>query len=325
MAEIWVIGEIKEGKLKKATFEILTRAKTLAAASGDTLCAVIAGSSTQTHAQEMALYGAQKIYCIENPALDNYLGEPHAQTISALIDHHKPSLILLASSIAGKDLAPRLCAATGAGLLSDCTDITITPDAGLTITRPVYSGKIIESRIFNCDIRMATIRPNTLPIDPPADSATPEIVNITPSPDTLASRIKHISAQKTGGGKIELTEARIVVSGGRGVGSAEKFSIIEDLASALNAATGASRAAVDAGWRPNNEQVGQTGKTVTPDLYIACGISGAIQHLAGMGGSKCIVAINADPEAPIFKIADYGIVGDLFKCIPILIEEIKKA
>ena len=221
----------------------------------------------------------------------------------------------------GKDLAPRISAKLGAGLVSDCTEVDV--DGGkLVAIRPVYAGKAFTKVVFKSDIQIACVRPN---IYAPAEAAAAgEVVKVDAAVD---SKTKVIDVQMAGAGKIELTEANIIVSGGRGTKDpkeANGWTLIEELAGTIGAAVGASRAAVDAGWRPHDDQVGQTGKVVNPTLYIACGISGAIQHLAGMSSSKCIVAVNKDPEAPIFGVADYGIVGDLFTVVPLMKDEFKK-
>ncbi len=321
MANILVIAEVKEGKLKKVTLELLSKGKELAAAAGGALEGCLVGSGVEALAAEMGQYGASKVYVADSGDLADYNGEAYANVTAKIIQDAAPGIVLVGASIQGKDLAPRLSAKLGAGLASDCTNISV--DGGsLVVTRPIYAGKAFETRTFSSDIQIASVRPNVLPVSDPDAGASAEVAKVDAAAGDVKTKV--LKTELTAGDKIELTEADIIVSGGRGMKGPENYAMLEELASLLNAAVGASRAAVDAGWRPHGDQVGQTGKTVNPNLYIACGISGAIQHLAGMSSSKCIVAINKDAEAPIFKVADYGIVGDLFKCVPILTEEVKK-
>ena len=320
MPNVWVIAEVKEGKLKKVTLELLSKGQELASKLGGSLEGVLAGSGVEGLAAEMGRYGASKVYVADDAALAVFNGEAYANVIAKLIEENKPQVVLIGASINGKDLAPRLSAKLGAGLASDCTEIGIA-DGKLTAKRPIFAGKAFASVAFKSDIQIATVRPNVTPVAEPKDSAA-EVVKATPAIGDVKSKI--VDTVMAAAGKIELTEANVIVSGGRGMKGPENYPLIEEMAKVLGAAVGASRAAVDAGWRPHSDQVGQTGKTVNPSLYIACGISGAIQHLAGMSSSKCIVAVNKDAEAPIFKVADYGIVGDLFNVVPVMTEEFKK-
>jgi electron transfer flavoprotein alpha subunit len=321
MANVWVIAEVKEGKLKKVALEMLSKGKELASQVGGALEGVLVGSGVEGLASEMAKYGASKVYVADDAALAEYNGEAYANVIGKLAEEQKPGVILIGASVNGKDLAPRLSAKLGAGLASDVVELGA--DGGkLTVKRPIYAGKAFASIKFKTDIQIATVRPNVNPVAAPNDGASAEVVKI--SADAGAVKAKIVDKQLSAGGKIELTEANIIVSGGRGMKGPENYKMLEDLAEVIGAAVGASRAAVDAGWRGHHDQVGQTGKTVSPTLYIAFGISGAIQHLAGMSSSKFIVAINKDAEAPIFKVADYGIVADLFTVAPIMTDEFKK-
>lgn len=319
--DVLVVAEAREGELKKATLEMIGKGVEISQALGGAVNAVLMGSGVSPLADTIGHYGVRKLYLADDPALENYTPEGYTKVLTDLIKETDPAVVLLAASTQGKDLAPRVAARLAVGLASDCTGIEVQ-DGRLLITRPIYAGKAMAKVVEETRPQMATARPNTFPAPQPDTSSTAEIENI--SVDTGDVRAKVIDLLKEAGKRVELTEADIVVSGGRGMKGAENFALLEELANILGAAVGASRAAVDAGWRDHSHQVGQTGKVVTPTLYIACGISGAIQHLAGMKTSKYIVAINKDPEAPIFKVADYGIVADLFKVVPILTEEFKK-
>ena len=322
MANVWVIAEVKEGSLKKVTTELLSKGVDLAGKAGGALEGVLLGSGVEGLAADMGKYGAAKVHVADSDALKDYTGEAYASAIAKLAEAEKPGIILIGASVMGKDLAPRLAAKLGAGLASDCTEVDV--DGGkLTVVRPVYAGKAMTTVAFKTDIQIASVRPNIYPVE--EKGAAGEVAKFDAEVGEVKTVIK--GQEMAAAGKIELTEAGVIVSGGRGAkdpGEANGWQLIEDLAGVLNAAVGASRAVVDAGWRGHGDQVGQTGKVVNPTLYVACGISGAIQHLAGMSSSKCIVAINKDPEAPIFNVADYGIVGDLFQCLPVMIDECKK-
>jgi electron transfer flavoprotein alpha subunit len=272
---------------------------------------------------ELAHYGADKVLVGDNEIFKNYSAEGYTKTIVAVAKNVDPEIILLPASSFGKDLGPRLAAHLNVGLATDCVKLKLE-NGTLHAMRPMYAGKILAEHQLLASPQIASLRPNNFPVLPPDTSKTAAVESITIplSAGDLKAVVKEFISGE--GGKIELTEADIIVSGGRGMKGQENYKILEELADVLGAAVGASRSAVDAGWRPHSDQVGQTGKTVSPNLYIACGISGAIQHLAGMSSSKCIVAINKDPEAPIFQRADYGIVGDLFEVVPKLTEELKK-
>lgn len=319
--DVLAVAEVREGELKKVTLEMIGKGAEIARALGGAVNVVLMGAGVSPLADTVGRYGVQKVYLADDPALENYAPQAYTKVLTDLIKEADPAVILLAASTRGKDLAPRVAARLGVGLASDCTGIEVR-DGRLLITRPIYAGKVIAKVMEETRPQMATVRPNIFPSPEPDTSSTAVVVNI--SVDIGDVRAKVIEMLKEAGERVELTEADIVVSGGRGMKGPENFALLEELADVLGAAVGASRAAVDAGWRDHSHQVGQTGKVVTPTLYIACGISGAIQHLAGMKTSKYIVAINKDPEAPIFKVADYGIVGDLFKVVPVLAEEFKK-
>jgi electron transfer flavoprotein alpha subunit len=322
---IWVFAEQKEGELRKVVRELLSEGRKLADALGEELSAVLLGQNVAELADILAQHGADKVYLAEDEQLKNYTTDGYTTVIAGLIKENEPSLFLLGHTSIGKDLAPRLAERVQAGLATDCIALSLE-DGQFNFTRPIYAGKAL-TKVTCPEARpvMATIRPNVLPLDPPQDGRKAEVISVAVKlePGSIRTLVKEIIKRSTG--RPELTEANIIVSGGRGMKDPENFKLLEDLADAIGAAVGASRAAVDAGWREQQFQVGQTGKTVTPTLYIACGISGAIQHLAGMSTSKFIVAINKDPEANIFNLADYGIVDDLFKVVPVLTEEFKKA
>ena len=316
MAEILVLVEHVDGTPKKVTFEMLTKARQLGEPS-----AVFVGAAGQaaTVTDKLGEYGAQKVYVAEGEDLVAHQTAPVAAVLAKVVADTSPAAVLLASSPAGKEVAARLAVRTGSGLLVDAVDI----DSDLVATQNAFGGATIVRSSVTTGVPIVCLRPNSTP--PEAAAATPSVVPVDVTlaeADQAARIVDHVVEEK--GGRPELTDAAIVVSGGRGLGSGEKFSVVEELADALGAAVGASRAATDAGWYPHQNQVGQTGKTVSPQLYVAVGISGAIQHRAGMQTSKTIVVVNKDPEAPIFSIADFGVVGDLHTVVPALTQEILK-
>jgi electron transfer flavoprotein alpha subunit len=315
---VLVIAEQRDGVLKKVAFEMLGVGAKLAGALGGNVEAALLGSGLGSLPDTLAQYGAAKVYVADDPALDRYSAEGYANTLAAFVGKIEPAAILLGATAMGRDLAPRLAAKLGVGLASDCTALEI--DGGrLLATRPIFAGKALAKVELNADPQMATVRPNVLPVPAPDASKTAVVEPVAAAVGDVRAKVVDIVG--AGEGEIDVAEANVIVSGGRGVGGPEGFAPVRSLAKTLKAAVGASRAAVDAGWIEHAHQVGQTGKTVTPNLYIACGISGAIQHLAGMKTSKVIVAVNKDPEAPIFKVANYGIVGDLFVVVPLLEKE----
>ncbi len=317
---VLVIAEQRDGILKKVSFEMLGVGARLAAALGGRVEAALLGSGLGNLPETLAQYGAAKVYVADDPALARYSSEGYTNTLAAFIGKAEPAILLLGATAMGKDLAPRLAARLGVGLAADCTALEIV-DGRLVATRPIYAGKALARVKLVGDPQMATLRPNVLPTPEPQAGAKADIEPVAATVGNVRARVVEIVG--AGEGEIDVAEADIIVSGGRGVGGPEGFAPVRSLAKTLRAAVGASRAAVDAGWIEHAHQVGQTGKTVTPNLYIACGISGAIQHLAGMKTSKVIVAVNKDPEAPIFKVANYGIVGNLFEVVPLLEKEFK--
>lgn len=322
---IWVIAEIKEGHLRKVTLELISAGRKMKEKSGAPVCAVVLGEALDSHVPTLALYGAQKVYHIKDAALNQYSPEGYAKALADLVGKENPQILLLGATTQGKDLAPRLAAKIKTGLASDCTALSLDEQGKLLVTRPMYAGKVIAQVAYPASpVQMATVRPNVLGVTDPDTANQAEVVEVAAEGVAGAIRAKVKEVVKEVGATVDLSEAEVIVSGGRGMKGPENFTMLEELAKVLGGVVGASRAAVDSGWRSHSSQVGQTGKTVSPKLYVACGISGAIQHLAGMSSSKCIVAINKDSEAPIFKIADYGIVGDLFLVLPAMTQEFKK-
>ena len=308
MAEVLVLVDHVEGEIKKATYELLTAARALGEPS-----AVVVGPAVAT--KELAAHGAEKVYVAETDR-DDFL-TPQVDVLAALIEAKSPAAVLIAVSADGKEIAGRLALRTGSAWLNDVVDVT--PDGA---THSVFGGAWVVAAKAATEHPVITVRPGSFEVEETAGAGAEESVEVP----AASGRGATVSSREpiVGGDRPELTEASVVVSGGRGVGSAEDFSVVEGLADVLGAAVGASRAAVDSGYYPHQFQVGQTGKTVAPELYIALGISGAIQHVAGMKGSKVIVAVNKDAEAPIFEIADFGVVGDLFKVAPQLKEAVAK-
>jgi len=317
---VLVIAEQRGGVLKKVAFEMLGVASELAGALGGTAQAALLGTDLTELAKTLGEYGATKVYVADDEGLATYSSEGYTDTLADLVGKVEPAIILIGATAMGKDLGPRLAARLGVGLASDCTALEI--DGGrLLATRPIFAGKALAKVKLNGDPQIATVRPNVLAAPEPDPGASATVEPIAALTDNVRAVVADIIGAAEG--EIDVAEADIIVSGGRGVGGPEGFAPVQSLAKTLGAAVGASRAAVDAGWIEHTHQVGQTGKTVTPNLYIACGISGAIQHLAGMKTSKVIVAVNKDPEAPIFNVANYGIVGDLFEVVPLLEKELK--
>lgn len=318
-----VVAEARGGKLRQVSFEAL-RAAQLSAADGDSIAAVlIGGAGSKALAGELAAYGADTIFVVEDNQLESYSSEAFLSALLAVTDTAQPGALYFGHTAVGRDLAPLAAAKLAAGQLSDVTAISRSGDS-VQFTRPLYAGKAVEKKAFTDPngTWVVTIRPNNIAISEPDASRQAEVIDVAYPAPSLRSIIREV-VKKTSG-TIDLAEAKIVVSGGRGVRSADGFQPLEELAAVLGGAVGASRGACDAGYCEYAMQIGQTGKVVTPEIYIACGISGAIQHLAGMSSSRVIIAINKDAEAPIFKVADYGIVGDLFEVVPLLTEEFRQ-
>jgi electron transfer flavoprotein alpha subunit len=317
--KILVFLEQREGKIKRSSLEAVSLASELANENGFEKEIVIIGSEIE-NLSYASKYGIEKITLFKNKDLENYSSSAYAEILSNYINENDIDIILFSNSSLGKDLAPRVSVRINAGIIIDCTELKFG-NGNFLAMRPVYAGKAFIEVKLNTQRKIFTLRPNVFKATQVQNPREASITSIDVNSPNLKSRV--IGFKKSEG-KRDVAEAEIIVSGGRGMKGPENFKLIEELAESLNAAIGASRAVVDAGWRPHGEQVGQTGKTVSPSLYIACGISGAIQHMAGMSSAKYIVAINKDKEAPIFTIADYGIAGDLFEVLPVLITEVKK-
>ena len=325
MAEgVMTIAEQRDGEFRKISYELVSEGRRMADSLGQGVTALLLGADIKEKASTLGHYGADKVLVADDPRLKTYTTDAYVSVIAELVKAHDPAILLLGASVQGKDLAARLSARLEAGMAQDCTAFSLE-GGNLVAIRPIYAGKAYAKVTFSdCTPQIATARPNVLTLNEPDTSRSAEIVDAQFTLDDSSLKTKVVDVLRDESGKVDLTEADKIVSGGRGMKGPENYTILEELAEAIGASVGASRSAVDAGWRPHTDQVGQTGKVVSPNLYIACGISGAIQHLAGMSTSKFIVAINKDPDAPIFQRADYGIVEDLFKVVPALTEEIKK-
>ncbi|MGG1397803.1 electron transfer flavoprotein subunit alpha/FixB family protein [Bacillus salipaludis] len=317
--KVLVLGEVRDGSLRNVSFEAVAAAKTVA--EGGEVVGVLVGEAVSALGLELIKYGADRVVVVEDEKLKQYTSDGYSQALLAAIEQEKPEGLVLGHTALGKDLSPRIAGKLGSGLVSDATAVEAA-GGNIVFTRPIYSGKAFEKKIVTDGLIFASIRPNNIAPLEKDDSRTGEVSSLSVDIKDLRAIIKEVVRKASEG--VDLSEAKVVISGGRGVKSAEGFEPLKELAQVLGGAVGASRGACDADYCDYSLQIGQTGKVVTPDLYIACGISGAIQHLAGMSNSKVIVAINKDPEANIFKVADYGIVGDLFEVVPMLTEEFKK-
>ena len=333
---VCIFAEQVDGRLSGIAFELLGKANQLAMDLDTDVTAVLIGSGIKDLADQLAEYGADKVIVIDDPELKDYRTEPYAHALASAINEYKPEIMLVGATPIGRDLGPRVSARVKTGLTADCTsldigDFPLNPVAGkeqkhnqLLMTRPAFGGNTIAT-IACPDNRpqMATVRPGVMQRQAKVPGAKAEVTEFNPGFTPDHKYVEILDIVKAVGETVDIMDAKILVSGGRGVGSPENFKILRDLADALGGEVACSRAVVDAGWMPKDMQVGQTGKTVRPQIYVACGISGAIQHLAGMEESDLIIAINKDETAPIFDAADYGLVGDLFKIVPELTEKIK--
>ncbi|WP_368505430.1 electron transfer flavoprotein subunit alpha/FixB family protein [Alkalihalophilus sp. As8PL] len=318
--KVLVIGEVRDGELRNVSYEAVAAGKEVA--DGGEVVGVLLGEDVSGLADSLIHYGADRVIVVNHADLKTYTTDAYQQALLQVLDVENPEGVLLGHTSLGKDVSPRLAMKLGAGLISDA--ISVEMDGGDAVfTRPIYSGKAIEKKKVNDGVLFATIRPNNIVPLEKDESRSGDVSTLTVELKDLRTVIKDVVRKATGG--VDLSEAKVIVAGGRGVKGKEGFEPLQELADLLGGAVGASRGACDADYCDYALQIGQTGKVVTPDLYIAVGLSGAIQHLAGMSNSKVIVAINKDPEAPIFEVADYGIVGDLFEIIPILTEELKAA
>jgi electron transfer flavoprotein alpha subunit len=318
--KIIAIAEQRDNKFKKSAFEVVRTARAIADQSGGEAIALVIGGQVQEIAGELVGYGAQKVLAIQQPKLEKYSSTAYSKVIAEVVKKEQATVVLFSATAMGKDCAPRVAVKLGAGIGSDCIALKFEGE-NIIASRPVYGGKGLTDIKINSPVKVLTLRPNVFPAGINSGNvANVEVLDIPLADSDFASLA--VETTQTSG-KLDVAEADIIVSGGRGLKAAENFKMIEDLAGAIGGAVGASRAVVDAGWRPHSEQVGQTGKTVSPSLYVAVAISGAIQHLAGMSSSKYIVAINKDKDAPIFQTSDYGIVADAFEIVPALTQEIK--
>jgi electron transfer flavoprotein alpha subunit len=319
MAGILVFIEQRDGEIRKASLQALSEAHRQAAGPGWSVTAVLAGVGVADAAAGLGAYGAAKVLVADDPNLKLYSAEGYTEVVAKAAESVEPNAVFFSATAMGRDLAPRVAARLGVSALADVTGLGLDGEA-FVARRPVYSGKAFaDADTGGKSPQVLSLRPNVFSAEESAGEA--EVATLDGLGLSIRAMVKELVA--TGGGELDVAEADIIVSGGRGIKAAENFALIGELAKALGGAVGASRAAVDAGWIEHSHQVGQTGKVVSPSLYIAAGISGAIQHLAGMSSSKVIVAINKDPDAPIFKVADYGVVGDLFNVIPPMVKEIQ--
>ncbi|MBB6446269.1 electron transfer flavoprotein subunit alpha/FixB family protein [Bacillus benzoevorans] len=317
--KVLVVGELRQGELRQVSLEAIAAGKKLAA--GGEIVGLLLGADAGRHAEQFIQYGADRVIIAENSALQAFTPDGFTQAVMQIIQSENPEGMILGHTAIGKDIAPRIAAKLNSGLVSDA--VSVENNGGeYVFTRPIYSGKAFEKVVIKEGLVLATIRPNNIAALEKDESRTGSVSTVNVEIKALRTIVKEVVRKAAGG--VDLSEAKVIVSGGRGVKNEDGFKVLQELADVLGGAVGASRGACDAGYSDYALQIGQTGKVVTPDLYIACGISGAIQHVAGMSNSKVIVAINKDPEASIFNVADYGIVGDLFEVVPLLTEEFKK-
>ncbi|MCK4837800.1 MAG: electron transfer flavoprotein subunit alpha [Desulfobulbaceae bacterium] len=322
---VWVYAEFRDGRVAPVAFELLGAGRKLADQLGVPLSAVLLGSGLDNNAQDLVAYGADKVYQIDDPALTHFTDDAYANVFEDLIREHKPEIVLAGATAIGRSFIPRLATMLATGLTADCTALAIREEDGaLMQTRPAFGGNIMAT--IECSTsrpQMATVRPLVLKPNGRDDSRQGEIVKVTPDPARLLSRVKVLRSVREETNEVNINEADVLVAGGRGLDSEKGFEMIRELAGLLGGATAASRAAVDSGWVPYPHQVGQTGKTVCPKVYFACGISGAVQHMVGMQSSDTIIVINRDENAPIFDVATYGVVGDVFEVLPKLISRLQ--
>ena len=323
MAGILVFAEQRGGVFRNTAYEIVSQGRALANELNTDLIAAVIGTEITEMAASLGRYGVDRVLAVDAPELKTHSSDGYTTALADIARAVQPSVLLLSATTTGKALGPAVAARLETGLATDCIDLTVE-DGRLRITRPMYAGRAIATVVIKTDPQVVSLRPNVFPATVVDENAVVPVEQAATgvTADTIRSVVREVVASSEG--KLDLTEAPIIVTGGRGLGESENFAMLEELAGVLGGVVGASRAVVDLGWRPLDDQVGQTGKTVSPTLYIACGISGAIQHLAGMSSSKCIVAINKDADAPIFQKADYGIVGDALEVVPALTRELKR-
>jgi len=325
---VWVFVEQEQGLAAKVSWELLGAGKSLARTLGADLCAVVVGCQVEHLCHEAFSYGAEKVYLADHPVLAHYRTMPYVEAVCSLVEKHKPEIVLMGATGLGRDLAGAVATRLKTGLTADCTGLAIDDKRQLLQTRPAFGGNVMAT-IF-CEERrpqMASVRPHVMPMPCVRPSASGEIISepLSLTEDEILTKVLEVISDTCGAGHCDIGEAEVIVAGGRGLLAKENFAILEDLANEFGGAVACSRSAVDAGWMGVERQVGQTGKTVRPKIYIACGISGAIQHLVGMQDADLVIAINKDPEAPIFEAAHYGIAGDLFKVVPAITALIRQA
>jgi electron transfer flavoprotein alpha subunit len=321
---VWVYAEYRNGRIAPVSYELLGIGRQLADKRGVPLSAVLLGSGLGEAPQQLVSYGADRVYLADDEALDGFTDDAYGNVLTDLIREHQPEIVLAGATAIGRSFIPRVATMVGTGLTADCTELDIREEDGALLqTRPAFGGNIMATIICpHSRPQMATVRPLVMKPNSFDGERRGEIIAVTPARERLTSRVRVIRSVSEEGDRVKLTEADIVVAGGRGLANEKGFVLVHELAKALGGAVAASRAAVDSGWIPYPHQVGQTGKTVCPKIYITCGISGAIQHVVGMRSAETIVAINRDPEAPIFDVATYGIIGDLFEVLPELIAKL---
>ena len=323
--DVYVFIEQRDGKIQNVAFELLGEARALADKLGEDVVAILLGHDVKGLADECIAYGADKVIVVDSPELKDYTTEPYAQAIHHIVEEKKPSIVLFGATTIGRDLGPRLSARVGTGLTADCTGLEISDDRDLMMTRPAFGGNLMATIVCKEHRpQMSTVRPGVMRMRERDDARKGKVEEMTVKFNPEKFRVRVVETVKESKNLVDITEAKVLVSGGRGVANSEGFDKLRDLASEIGGEVSSSRAMVDAGVMSHDRQVGQTGKTVRPDVYFALGISGAIQHLAGMEESEMIIAINKDKYAPIFSIADLGIVGDVHKIVPLLTERLKK-
>lgn len=319
---VWVYAEQRQGVITPVVKELLGEGRKLADEIGTQLCAILLGKDVAGLTGELIRCGADKVYVAEHPLLENFTTDGHTKVIADAIEEYKPEILLYGATHIGRDLAPRVAARVNTGLTADCTKLEIDPeDKKIMQTRPAFGGNLMATIVCPSHRpQMSTVRPGVMQKLEPDDSRTGEVISVNVKLEDSDVRTRILEIVKSVREVVSLTDADVIVAGGRGLGSADGFGVIQKLADAMGGVVGASRAAVDAGWIDHSHQIGQTGTTVKPKIYVACGISGAIQHLAGMQSSDTIIAINKNPSAPIFEVADYGLTGDLFEIVPMITE-----
>jgi electron transfer flavoprotein alpha subunit len=321
---VWVFAEHQDGTIRKTTYELFGKGRELAEQSGVELAALLLGSGVVGVALELTAY-ADKVYQWDDPLLERYNSDVYLQVIVGLAEKERPQILLAGATFLAKDLFPRVAGRLKTGIAVDCLNLDLGDDGLLVATRPLFGGKVLADVVCRRGKpQIALTRPNTFSLPDQRGDRTGEVIPLDLTVDPVQARLEVLEVVRTATERLDLTEAETIVTGGRGMKEAENFRLLDDLADALNATVGATRGVVDSGWRPHDDQVGKSGKTVSPTLYFAVGLSGAIHHVMGMDTSKVVVAINKDPQAPIFQYADYGVLGDLFEVIPLLTEELKR-